>query len=474
MYVRKFESETIDGALKAIKQEFGPDAIILKTMTNKGLKGALKKKRVEVTAAISEKNYTKKSRVDAVLDTDTKEDFYQNNSSYISEMIDSHSDNRDDKEDFDRYEVKNSGYSQVALNRPVQSIKQKSSTLDDFLKTSDSERLANDHPVAVKREASVQRSSYESTEEKVATNNELENNSKFEARNESMQTNINEDHINKINILEKKIFELTRSVERIEEHEPVGLYQLRTTLRSLNINEHYVRDIAKKAIFELSKDDLENSDIVFEYSLREMLSSINTSLPMFSNTNETQSSVVTILLSDSSCGQTAALYKLSAMKKNSLLIQYGEAQKPHFAKDIFGLEVVKAKSIAEIISEIRKGSEAKKTIFVDFKDIHADFNETKKFVDGVKRSFAKVEVLVCLSSIHSEIYNRKVVNKFQALTSGLVVTHLDLCLDYGSLFNISYEFSGHPLMFFGTGEIVPDDVEVASGERLLAGMFKLS
>ena len=45
MYVRKFEAETMEDALKNIKQELGPDAIILKTTTNKGLKGAFKKNK---------------------------------------------------------------------------------------------------------------------------------------------------------------------------------------------------------------------------------------------------------------------------------------------------------------------------------------------------------------------------------------------------------------------------------------------
>ena len=63
MYVRKFEAESLEDALKAIKKELGPDAIILKTVTNKGLKGAFKKKRIEITAAISEKSYTKKQKL---------------------------------------------------------------------------------------------------------------------------------------------------------------------------------------------------------------------------------------------------------------------------------------------------------------------------------------------------------------------------------------------------------------------------
>ena len=87
MYVRKFEADSLEEALKSIKQELGPDAIILKTITNKGLKGAFKKKKIEITAAISEKNYTKKARVDKVLTTGQKESFYSGNSSYISNIL---------------------------------------------------------------------------------------------------------------------------------------------------------------------------------------------------------------------------------------------------------------------------------------------------------------------------------------------------------------------------------------------------
>ena len=60
MYVKKFEGDTLDDALKMVKRDLGPDAIILKTITNKGLKGAFKKSKIEITAAISEENYSKK------------------------------------------------------------------------------------------------------------------------------------------------------------------------------------------------------------------------------------------------------------------------------------------------------------------------------------------------------------------------------------------------------------------------------
>src|SRR6478735_12680388 len=87
MFVKKFEADTLEEALKQVKVELGPDAIILKTVTNNGLKGAFKKKRIEITAAISERSYEKKAKVDKVLNNEQKEAFYQKPASTIKETI---------------------------------------------------------------------------------------------------------------------------------------------------------------------------------------------------------------------------------------------------------------------------------------------------------------------------------------------------------------------------------------------------
>ena len=473
MYVRKFESETIDGALKAIKQEFGPDAIILKTVTNSGLKGALMKNKVEVTAAISERNYTKKSRVDVVLDDDTKKEFYENNSSYISEMINAHSDNRSEQSEGKRFETSNP-YGGAGLNRPVQSVQSKAtSALDEFLSGPDTTRLASEKPIA--QNIAKPRVNTQTFEEAMSVSTQAVQVSEapIERVEKKEIVNVNE-YEEKISLLEKKLFELTKTVERQRIHEPQGLYSLRSTLRSLKITDHFTNEIIKKATFELSREELEDYDVVFEFCLREMLSTVEVAMPSFSKVDEAKASTVTLLLSEGSCGQTSSLVKLGHMTKNSVLVQYGDERKDHIATKFLGIKIEKVSTFAEVVSNIRKGVEQGKHIFVDFKNIHQDIVETKKFVDGVKRSFAKVEVLICLSSIHSETYNKRVVNRYQNMADGMIVNHLDQCLDYGSLFNISYEYKSMPLTFFGTGEVIPDDIELASGERVLSGMFKLN
>ena len=115
MYVRKFESDTIEEAFKDIKRELGPDAIILKTLTNRGLKGAFRRKKVEVTAAISEKNYLKKAKVDAAMPEEDRNRFYSDKAGHISNMI--------DKYDTDFQEKTPSppsqGYGKIGINQSV-------------------------------------------------------------------------------------------------------------------------------------------------------------------------------------------------------------------------------------------------------------------------------------------------------------------------------------------------------------------
>lgn len=482
MYVRKFEADSLDEALKAIKRELGPDAIILKTVTNKGLKGAFKKNRVEITAAISEKNYTKKARVDHTLQDDQRDKFYQNDSRYISQMIDGYSGNRDESQ----VPQGNGGnYTNLGLNKQVQSLKDMGSrvrnSLDDFLSGDAQDHFDGNEGLAlgqrpevlnipsgatqqVRQEevyvAPVQEQRREAPQAQAGLNNEAQE--------------VIQDQRRKIDALEKKLYELTKSVERIDKREPEGIFQLRTTLRSLSIAEHTVNELLRKAMFELKESELQDPDVVFEFTLREMLERVPTAMPKFSNLDGSETPFLTVLVSDNSCGQTSMLYKLGALRKGSVLVQYQPGKSKTFTETMFDLQVEKVTTIPDIISCIRKATSEGKSVFVDYRNSNTELNDTKKFIDGLRRSFGNVEVMICLSAIHSEIYNRKVVSTYQELAEGLIITNLDLCLNYGALFNICEEYPGLPLKFFGTGDVIPDDIEAATGERILAGMFKLN
>jgi flagellar biosynthesis protein FlhF len=494
MYVRKFEADTIEEALKDIKRELGPDAVILKTLTNKGLKGAFKKKKIEITAAISEKNYVRKAHVDRVMDEGQREEFYSGSAGYISNMIDKHEQSRS-KFNGEKPQSQNAvgnGYGSVGLNRPVATTKTVAGqiksglrdSLDDFLSLGEKEaKGSNDFNFDDEIEASrpVPTTPAPRRESSVVATAQTTHQPSSNSRSASVNDEMFERQKNKIDDLEKKLFELSRNFERIHKKEPTGIYQLRTTLRSLEINESYIQQLIKKGLFELTEAEVENADVVFEFALREMMTAVNTAMPLFSSvatsTGSQKNPVITVFLSEVSCGQTAMVQKIGAMKQDSVIIrnsQNVQEQKNNFTEKIFGLNIVRASSIAEIVSECRKATEAGKSVFIDYKCAEVESNDTKKFIDGLKRAFSKVEVLITLSAIHTELYNRKVIGTYRRLSDGVVVSHLDACLNFGSLFNITQDTKELPFKFFGTGEVVPDDIEAATAERILAGIFKFS
>ncbi|MCO4754947.1 MAG: hypothetical protein KC478_10740 [Bacteriovoracaceae bacterium] len=485
MYVKKFEAETLDEALRSVKSELGPDAIILKTITNKGLKGAFKKGRVEITAAISEDSYTKKSNVDRALG-EHKENFYQAPSSSINHMINEYN------EHTPAPTPKNSnGYGNMGLNKVVNTVSKAShkfkSSLDDFLTTEEDSpgTQSMDDFMSEEEEAPVrqtvsrretvqveQEQSYEPQE--VATRqesgpNEYERRLKAQLDSQKKQ----------IEILEQKLFELSKNSfisKAGGEDENPSIIELRESLKTLDLNDSIVGRILKKARFELTESEQKDEDLLFDLALRELASMINTGMPLFSSTQEDNTPVVTALISEASCGQTSMAMKLAVLMEDVKIIRLRDSKSPidnEFAQKVFKLDISNVETLSHLMSEARKAMEANKQVLLDIKVNSGKEDESKKILDTLQRSFKKLEILANISAIHSELYNRKILSKYKEKLNGVIISNVDQCLNYGALVNTHYKYNTLPLKFFGTGPTVPDDIEGATAERILAGMFNL-
>lgn len=497
MFVKKFEADTLEEALKAVKVELGPDAIILKTITNNGLKGAFKKKRIEITAAISERSFEKKAKVDKVLNDEQKEALYQQPAKNVSKTIQKYN-NSPGTEGA-------SGYGNMGLNRVVNTIAQGSDRLadvtsktgkllknslddflgeeeEDFMTDSAEERIvrpARQQPAPQQRRPEPeqpQRGKY--AEPPVARAEAPADPTSMvsrEAYNELRQLLSTQQ--NKIQLLEQKIMEFSQNYQFNQKHlnEAKGIFQLRTTLKTLDVDEAHILELIKKAQYELSKDDLEDTDVVFEFALREMASSINTSIPLFARV-ENGEPVVTVLVSEAASGQSTMGMKIAILKKDVVVLQYSQDAQNNgttdFAAQVFGIKVEKVQNYPELVGLTRKAVEAGKSVLIDVRLNGKHSDETKKFVETLKRGFHHVEVLTTLSAIHSELYNRKILARYKDIADGVIISHVDLCMNFGALFNVHKGHNKCPLKFFGTGPVVPDDIEGATAERLMAGLFQ--
>jgi flagellar biosynthesis protein FlhF len=511
MFVKKFEADTLEEALKAVKVELGPDAIILKTVTNNGIKGAFKKKRIEITAAISEKSFEKKAKVDKVLNTDQKEAFYQKPANVIKDAITKYNGPET---------VSGTGYGSIGLNKVVNTIAKGSAglsditnktsamiknSLDDFLtdgeesafdidsadetpiKKSSTRGKYSEPPVQEAPAQRVKQIAKNAPEDSVeiSQGSQREHRSQAqssqsgvvsrEAYSELKQELRTTQH--KMELLEQKILELGQNYQFNQKHlnEAKGIFQLRTTLRTLDVDEVHIMELIKKANYELSKEDLENPDVIFEFALQEMASSINTAIPLFAKI-ENGDPVVTVLLSEAASGQSTMGTKIAVLKKDVILVQFSQDAQNNastdFAAQVFGIKVEKVQNFSEVVGLCRKAIENGKSVLVDVRLNNKSTDETKKFIETLKRGFQHVEVLCTLSAIHSELYNRKIIARYKDIADGVIISHVDLCMNFGALFNVHKTHNKLPLKFFGTGPVVPDDIEGATAERLMSGLFQ--
>lgn len=91
MRVKKFEAKTMKEALQMVKNELGPDAVILSARDNRKAFGLAGEASVEITAAVSESTLAKKRYVESRLSNADRERFYSANAReqkrFIERMI---------------------------------------------------------------------------------------------------------------------------------------------------------------------------------------------------------------------------------------------------------------------------------------------------------------------------------------------------------------------------------------------------
>lgn len=474
MYVKKFEGENLTETLNLVKQELGPDAIILKTITNKGLKGAFKKSKIEITAAISEESYANKSRVDKVFTKEQKSDFYKSKASDISKSINSYNKTQPQTQPAN-------GYGNIGLNKVVKTVSKASSkiknSLDDFLGADDeihddvieqafNDNLDQDYVIdAVSDLTNKDLSGIQSTNPQID----------IELRNEIQVQK------NKIKLLENKLDRLIADVESKtlgqDEDVNAGLSELKTTLKTADLSDSLIQEIVREATFELSKDELNNKGVVFEFALKMLSELINVDMPLFSKPHIEGAPVVTALVSDGAIGQSSMAIKLAVLNNGARVIKYRaneqESLKTDFAAKLFNIQYSVTSSLPTMLSEIRKSISNGESVILDIKTSGQDLDTSRKILETLKRSFEFIELLITTSAINAERYNRKIISKYKDFSDGVIISYVDQCMSFGSLLNTHYASLDLPLKFFGTGETIPDDIEAASAERILAAMFRL-
>ena len=461
MYVRKFEAETLEEAIKAVKRDLGPDAIILKTSTNTGLKGALRKK-VEITAAVKERDYANKVKVDDAIGESHQKDFYNSRAVDMSESI-------------SKYHS-GSAYGKLGLNKVVQTVSQVTQKTTNMIKDELEDFLSVDESEIQEEKRPVNKVVYQAMDN-IKTTEPVKNQASLRKQDEL--EGLIRHQKNKIHNLELKLESIISTLNKEDKQESLNsipaLDNLYTTLKTLDLNEKLIQRAIQKIKFNLSEDELKDDDLVYDQALSFISGQLNFSLPSFTKCDE--GPTITVLISENAAGQSSMALKLSSIQKNNVVIKLRknliDKSKNDFTTKFLGIDVINVDSISHVISECRKQTDLGKSVVVDIKGTGKDTDETSRFVDSLNRSFANLEVITVISAMNTELYNRKIISKYQKIARGVIITYVDMCMNFGSLINLNYEFNDLSLMMLGTGPIVPDDIEEATSDRLMAGLLQL-
>jgi flagellar biosynthesis GTPase FlhF len=497
MHVRKFEGDTLDEVLKEVKRELGPDAIILKTLTNSGLRGAFKKKKIEITAAVKDEDYLKKAQVDRVLSQDDQESFYQNPASAMKRTIDDFS---GQKQDF-----KTDSYSQVSLNRSPITAKSPSpmtnsrsqqierpgkSSLDDFLGGESTPGRSvegqqswgeQDHipaPIRSAREEVPRKeiiNNLYSNEELVLP---LEQKIKDLSGQQSQQIAEIKQALEIQNQIilkyEREIENLKSEISRFDPdvREDALLRDLKNTLRVLDINEKIIQLIVKDL-----KEYLAHSENITEDELySSAVDKLKNYLKIGSLTKKRADLPEVILCSSEvSSGLSTFCLKLVSQTPGSVLIKYTKdphLQQSDLTSKMLGIEVRIVDSVETLITEVRKSFDAGDSVVVDFHFRQGKIDDFAYLYNSLKKGFINFSSLYCLSLIHSELYNRSVLKRYKDYYNGLVFSHAEMAINPGSLFNLQFFNPEKSIYYLSCGPSVPDDLKEASVETIIDILLK--
>lgn len=464
MHVRKFQGETIEETLKQIKKELGPDAIILKTTTNRGIKGAFKRSRVEVTAAITEKTYLKKATLETAVGNDNVDSLSNQSASYLSELIDDY-----DQKTSGRSSVKNnSGYGNLGLNKRVND----KTELDSFL-NNDQNKAEAVAPVSSVNEFITSPSTTSQSESISSQLGPFEKTESVEKRELRYENNSNERSDEQILGLKEEINQLKELVNEIslkdidqkaeksidEKHFIQSIY---TLLKSSGLNERFLHENIKEFISQNSNG---NEDELIDHVIKK----IQGNLKVDEGLLESSAPGVNLFFGIKNSGQTMLVRKLAAKQKGSELIVYGEEDES-FGRKISGVSTHYSRSVAEVISIARKIVEKGNNAIVDINLNEIEPEDVASICDYCTNNFEVFRSFLTLNSIHTESINLRLIKKYKNFASVINFTHVDLCLDWGSIFNCMY-LEDVPISYLSRGININSGVERITDETLLNNLL---
>jgi flagellar biosynthesis protein FlhF len=474
MQVKKFEAPTLQEALDHVKRELGPEAIILQTKKYKRGFGLMSKPSVEVTAAVSERSMQKKQYTEARLPEPNRDALQKLPATAQAEFLNKYTDNRAGA----KGTVQKAQTSQSA-NSPQP---QKRLTATRYIDI-DEDQIPRPAAVQASHLANVQRTGG-------AVAGQL-------GANALVGTSMS---------MEEELRHLKRMVEEMKNSQEEGalgsgaqilVSQSRMSTPALQdafeqlivngVDKRYAYDLVKRTAFELGETEANNPEAVLDLLAAEMMRSTEISTPLSGivSNSAAQSGngpIVIALVGPTGVGKTTTVAKIASeaiLKRN---LKVGLVNLDSYKVAAFDQLGTYAK-ILNVPFRSAASAEDLQAAVSDFRGLDVvlvdttgrsqkdptSLHEMQRLLSSVPS--VRTQIVLSVTTRDTELYD--MVNRFAIFRpEGMIMSKLDEGTIYGAIYNISQK-AKLPLLYFTTGQRVPEDIEDATCERVAALILDL-
>ena len=480
MQVKKFEAATMQEALENVKKELGPEAVILQTRNQKKGFGILSRGSVvEVTAAVSDRSITKKTRVESRLPERSREALNQLPADKQAGLYDKYTSRQLQRAEATQERV------QIGAQRENPSTSKKI-TATRYIDIED-EKGRNRPAPRVESEMSVP---VQTVREDVSSR--LPGTKDLEQEVRELKQMLEDLKRVQAEPRDRDFSERDAREERKDQvpHISLDIPALQDVFEQLVVNgvdRRYALALIKKAAFELGNERSKEMDLVVDAVASELMESIQVASPLDEIQADRKSGrlkgpTVISFIGPTGVGKTTTLAKLASEAQLKRHLKVGLINLDHHKVTAFDQLATYGKILHVPFRSVASVDDLKMAL-LDFKNLdlvlvdttgrsHRDPQSLNEIQDLLGAVPDLVTFLVLASTTRdSELFDA--ASKFSTFRpKGLILSKLDEVIVYGGIYNISQKVN-LPLLYFTTGQKVPDDIEGATRERLVSLLLGL-
>lgn len=496
MQVKKFEAKTMKEALELVKIHLGPEAIILSVKDAHRGFGLMGEKSVEVTAAVTEETLRKKKIAESKMREELKQRFHQIPASRQKAFINRTFDDLTERRELAmadaaqamavpaeiRAKVKGLRYIDIADEERGAAPEPRMSAQDRVKSAAERARMASRdvlHDPTPKKRAPVTRPTQSVAKAPPAQTAVAMSQEMVAPWNPELQS------------LESQVRELKTLVERFQKipqmnlsmhpgaeqglpFELSGIYQ---RLTAQGIQPTLVTSMLKKALKEIDSESLKKPSLVDAWVVRHLLGT-------FEVVSQPAQGRYHVFMGSTGQGKTSSLIKFASQlvmkerKKIAIIsldtVKVGAADQLRIYAQVLNVPFAIVRSPEEWAVAEKKLAHVHH-VLVDAPGLNL---RTMEEADWLKAILPPAELDRRLHYVQSILARDEecadLASRYQMIGfHDVIFTRLDESSRQGMLLNFQERFRT-PIHSFGTGAKIPEDYEIATKERIVDFIFKLS